>query len=102
MGHKKPKTAGLEWLIHSLTAFNGSGYADMYSAENFLESYVAYKTMRNKPNAVRLAQLYKQDVLRFLEDFLPKTYGASRKPAEKYLKRLQATRDSLNNQMKFI
>lgn len=102
MSKKKPKTEGLEWLIHSLNAFNGSGYADMNSPEDFLESYVAYKTMRNQPNAVRLAQLFKQEALGFLEDFLPKTYGASRKPAEKHLKRLQATRDQLNNQMKFI
>jgi hypothetical protein len=102
MSKKKPKTEGLEWLIHSLNAFNGSGYADMNSPEDFLESYVAYKVMRDKPEAVVLAQRFKQDALLFLDDFLQKTYGASRKPAEKHLKRLQATRDQLNSQMKFI
>lgn len=94
MSHGKPKTQDLEWLVFSLQAFNGSGYADMNSPEDFLESYVAYKKMKNKPDAVMLAERHKQNVLPMIEQLLAKTHGASRKPAQKYLDKLQAFRNS--------
>lgn len=86
---KKPKTEDLEWLTYSLMAFNGSGYADMSSAEDFLESYIAYKTMRKKPSAVTLAQRHRETVIPTLEELLARTYGASRKPSQKNLDKLQ-------------
>ena len=89
---KKPKTEGLEWLLHSLNSFNGSGYADMNSAQDYLDSYKAYKSMRNKPQAVRLADLYKLEALGMIEELLDRTYGAGRKPSEKSLERFNTYR----------
>jgi hypothetical protein len=89
---RKPKTEGLEWLLYSLSAFNGSGYADMNSPEDFLESYVAYKLMRKKPQAVRLAELYREEALYMLEELLEKTYGAGRQPSEKSLQKFNSFR----------
>lgn len=90
---KKPKTQGLEWLVHSLMSFNGSGYADMNSAEDYLDSYVAYKTMKHKPEAVLLAKRYKDVVLPTIQELLDKTLGASRQPSRKIMAKVQAVRD---------
>jgi hypothetical protein len=89
---KQPKTEGLEWLIHSLMAFNGTGYADMNSAEDFLESYIAYKMVKKKPDAVLLARRYKDAVLPTLEDLLGRTLGAGRQPSKNMLDTIQAMR----------
>jgi hypothetical protein len=91
---KKPKTEGLEWLIHSLMAFNGTGYADMTDAEAFLASYIAYKSMRRKSQAVGLAQRHKQDVLPTIEALLARTYGPGRAPTEKNRKKFEAFRNA--------
>lgn len=99
MSNSKSKTEGLEWLLLSLASFNGSGYADMRSPEDFLESYVAYKTLKKKKEAVQLANLYKPEALTMLKDLLGKTLGASRTPPEKYLKRVEAQRKSINDQI---
>ncbi len=89
---KKAKTEGLEWLAHSLMAFNGSGYADMNNARDFLDSYIAYNSMRKRPQAVRFAQLYEPEVLSIIADLLERTYGAGRLPTEKNLKKFQSFR----------
>lgn len=86
---RTPKTSGLEWLVLSLLSFNGSGYADMYDAESFLESYIAYKTAKKKPDAVLLAQRYRQTVLPTIEELLSKTLGASRQPSKKMLYKMR-------------
>lgn len=83
--HKPPKTTGLEWLVHSLLAFNGSGYADMNSAEDFIDSYIAYKTVKKQSDAVLLANQYRLEVLPTITDLLATTYGASRQPNKKIL-----------------
>ncbi len=85
MANRKPKTEGLEWLIFSLSAFNGSGYADMNNPEDFLKSYIIYKSMRKKYKAVQLAQAYRAEALAMVTDLLQKTYGAGRQPSEKSL-----------------
>lgn len=89
---RKAKTEGLEWLIFSLTAFNGSGYADMNSPEDFLDSYIAYKDMRRKSQAVVLAHRHRDEVLPMIADLLEHTYGAGRLPSEKSLAKFQAYR----------
>lgn len=94
MSHGRPKTEDLEWLVHSLNAFNGSGYADMNSPEDFLESYIAYKKLKRKPEAVLLAERHKDNVLPMIEQLLSKTLGASRQPSQKYLDQVQAIRNS--------
>jgi hypothetical protein len=52
---KKPKTTGLEWLALSLASFNGSGYGDRSDPGSFVDSYMAYKQMKNKPQQAQLA-----------------------------------------------
>lgn len=54
MSKRTPKTDGVEWLYHSMTAFNGSGYADKATPENYLASYIAYKKWKKRPDAVEL------------------------------------------------
>lgn len=101
----KAKTQGFEWLYPSLMAFNGSGYADMSSSKDFLDSYIAYKSMRlNKANkqAINLASLYRMEALGALEDLLTHTYGASRKPAEAKLQKHQAYRDQIKEQTNLL
>lgn len=102
MSHKKPKTTGLEWLTHSLVAFNGTGYADMKSPEDYLESYIAYKSLRKKDDAVLLARRHQEDVKPMLEKLLATTLGASKVPPEKYLQRVQAQRKSMQDQVKLL
>lgn len=82
---RPPKTSGLEWLIHSLIAFNGSGYADYLSPESFIDSYVAYKKMRRRPDAAELAETYRDEALVVISELLEKTAGASHKPSAKNL-----------------
>jgi len=93
---KKPKTKDLEWLIFSLMSFNGSGYADMNSAEDYFESYVAYKTIKQKPEAVFLANRYKEIVLPAIQELLDKTLGASRQPSEKILAEVNQLKNQLS------
>ena len=88
----KPKTQDLEWLIYSLMAFNGSGYADMNSPEDFLDSYIAYKTIKHKTEAVMLAQRHREVVLPTLVDLLDHTLGASRQPSSKMMAKIELFR----------
>ncbi len=80
---KIPKTQGLEWLTLSIIAFNGSGYADRETGVDFLDSYIAYKQWKNKPEAVRLANQYYNTVLPLCEGLLPAIYETSHKASEK-------------------
>ncbi len=95
---KKPKTEDLEWLIHSINAFNGSGYADMNSAEDFLDSYIMYKAWSKKPEAVMLAQRHRENVLLTIEGLIERSYGAGRKPSVNALKSFQAFKDNAGKQ----
>lgn len=54
----KRKTSGLEWLELSMASFNGSGYADKYDANAYVESYKAFKTMKNDQYALELLDKY--------------------------------------------
>lgn len=58
MSKTTPRTSGLEWLIHSMNAFNGSGYADKATPENFVESYRAYNLWRKRDYAIGLVDEY--------------------------------------------
>jgi hypothetical protein len=89
MSHSKPKTQGLEWLLHSLNAFNGSGYADMDSPDTFVDSYISYKKMKKQPDAARLAEDYRPEALATVTKLLETTAGASRVPAQKYLDKFE-------------
>lgn len=54
MSKRKPKTKGLEWLYLSLASFNGSGYADKATPENYVASYRAYKVWKKDNRAVQI------------------------------------------------
>ncbi len=84
---RKPKTEGLEWLVHSLMAFNGSGYADMNSADDFIDSYIIYNEMKNRPHAVVLVNIWRREITPEIESLLERTLGAGRTPSEKNLKK---------------
>ena len=87
---RKPKTEGLEWLIYSLMAFNGSGYADMNSPDDYLDSYIVYNEMKQRNKAVALAHVYRIELLPTIEEVLKRTQGASRQPSEKNMKKFEA------------
>jgi len=86
---KQPKTTDLEYLILSVNSFNGSGYADMDSPESFLASYVDYKRMKNKPDALLLVKRYRSEILEVIDTLLLNTYGAGRKPSQANMDRFQ-------------
>lgn len=56
MSKRTPKTDGVEWLYYSMSAFNGSGYADKATPENYVASYTAYKTWKKQKDAVELVE----------------------------------------------
>lgn len=75
---KAPKTHGLTWLEHSLTAFNGSGYADRTNPEKYVDSYIIYKLWKRKPEAAELARQYYQVLLPLAEHFIATSEGAGK------------------------
>lgn len=87
------KTTGLTWLEHSLTAFNGSGYADMSSGEAFLESYIDYKTWKHKYEAVELAKQFYEPALALTTHLVETSEGASHEPSEKNMNKFNKSRN---------
>jgi len=98
MSKSKPKTEGLEWLVHSLMAFNGTGYADMDSPQDYLASYRAYKTNKKDKNAVSLSRIYELEVLPIITNLLEKTNGAGRVPLQKNLDKVRAVQHQQESQ----
>ena len=84
MGRRTPKTTGLEWLYHSMTAFNGSGYADKSSAEDYYSSYICYKAWRKDEQAVKLVRQYQIEAMTIAEKML-QANDAGRQPNQKSL-----------------
>lgn len=89
---KQPKTQGLEWVQHSLNAFNGSGYADRDSAELFLASYIDYNRWRKRPEACHLADEYYQALLPLAQHLLDTSLGPSHIPQAKNLAKFQQSK----------
>lgn len=58
MSKRRPKTTGLEWLYLSLASFNGSGYADKATPEQYIASYRAFKRWKKDTYALRLLDDY--------------------------------------------
>lgn len=52
----KRKTSGKKWLEFSMVAFNGSGYADKSSVNNYIASYHAYKYMKRDKYALKMIE----------------------------------------------
>lgn len=95
---KAAKTTGLEWLYHSMAAFNGSGYADKASGETFLQSYTLYNKMRHRDIALEIIETFPNEAMEFAEH-LAKAKDPGRTPTSKfykrYIARLQTNADQL-------
>ena len=89
---RQPKTEGLEWLFYSMSAFNGSGYANKDTAQDYYESYKMYKRWRKKLDAVRLAEVYEVEALTFSEKMLESVDVAP--PSDKNLAKYRLFIDS--------
>ena len=83
---KKPKTSGLDWLGYSIAAFNGSGYADRSTAESFVDSYIAYKLWKKKPEQAQLAKQYYSVAVDIAQSYVDRIY-AGHVPSDKNLQR---------------
>lgn len=88
MSKKKAKTEGLEWLGHSLTSFNGSGYADKTSAEAYLVSYIEYKSWKKDHKALDLVNKHQIEALSISEHML-NAKDAGHIPSKRNLKKLE-------------
>ena len=82
---KQPKTTGFEWLEHSFTAFNGSGYADRTNPRTFVDSYIAYSKFRKRPQGAELAEKYYEILLTLAERLIENSAGASKVTSDKGL-----------------
>jgi hypothetical protein len=91
MSKKKPaKTKGGEWLYLSMAAFNGSGYADRSSADDFLRSYKLYKLWKKDLYAVELTRAIPEVALRYADHLVmmcqPPSHVASAKQMAKFVR----------------
>lgn len=75
------------WLEASLIAFNGSGYADRTDAGTYMESYLAYQTMKNREYGMEMATKYWGAGLVVAETVIETSPGASHHPSSASLKR---------------
>lgn len=93
----KPKTTGLEWLCHSFTAFNGTGYQNMNTPEEFVQSYIDYKLWKNKKEAVRLAEEYNEELYNLACHLIENSSGAGREPSKKGLEKFNKFKNNTVN-----
>jgi hypothetical protein len=82
---KQFKTDGFEWLRCSLIAFNGTAYADRGSAEGFLNSYKAWKTLKRDTRALRLLESHWFDALTPAFILVTESQGASAQASKKMM-----------------
>ncbi len=92
---KQPKTTGLEWLQHSFSAFNGSGYANYDSPEEFVQSYINYCGWKKRTEAVSLAHQYNQVLYDLACHLIDHSSGASVEPSEKQMRKFQIYLESI-------
>lgn len=81
--YKTYKTKGMQWLYHSFTAFNGSGYGDMSTPENFVLSYIAYNTWKKRQHAVDLAIEYNEGLYNLAQHLIENSDGPGKTPSKK-------------------
>jgi hypothetical protein len=87
--NKEPKTTGLEWLCFSFNAFNGSGYANYDTPEEFVQSYIDYCGWKKRTEAVALATEYYQELYDLACHLIENSSGASVVPSEKQMRKFQ-------------
>jgi hypothetical protein len=74
-----------DWLEASLTAFNGSGYADRRSAGQFMDSYLAYQQWKKRPYGITIADKYWGAGLTVAVTLINNSDGPSRVPTYRKL-----------------
>lgn len=89
MSKRSPKTTGTEWLYLSMASFNGSGYADKSSPDNYLQSYVMYKAWKKQSHAVLTTKQYPVEALYYAEQ-LCQANDAGHTPSDKARNSFQA------------
>ncbi len=82
---KERKFDGFPWLELSLATFNGSGYADRSTPESFLESYLAYKTMKKHHYGMEMLTKYWGSALIVATHLVEDSAGPGRHPSSKAL-----------------
>lgn len=84
----KRKTTGLEWLELSMASFNGSGYADKYDANSYIESYIAFKTMKRETYALEVIEKFPTAPMGYAVE-LVHANDAGHTPSEKNLNKFR-------------
>lgn len=99
MGKKEYKTDGIEWLSHSMAAYNGTGYADKTSAQTFLDGYLDYCGWKKRAKGIILIQEHPDEAMELAER-LVEARPAGREPSriqrnkfDKYLHRARSKRN---------
>ena len=92
----KTKTRGLEWLLLSFASFNGSGYANTDTPEEFVESYINYNGWKRRQEAVELAREHYDILFEEADRLINTSQGASREPNEKQARKFQAYLETIN------
>lgn len=84
----KAKTEGLDLLAYSMKGFNANGYADRYSPQAFVNSYLAWNEMKGRQTQLELVDQYPDYALEMAETLLQGLPGGNRpskKGMEKFL-----------------
>lgn len=90
----KNKTSGLQWLALSFASFNGSGYGDMSTPEEFVQSYTDYKSWKGDTEAVRLAEEYGEELYNMAHHIIHTSHGAGMTPSPKQLAKFNEYKNS--------
>lgn len=98
---KPRKTSGREWLYLSMAEFNGSGYADKFTPQDYVDSYTDYKAYRKHTYALEQLQLYPEEALWYAEK-LVFAREASHVPSKKNYDKFLAFRKQRNSQVRIV
>jgi hypothetical protein len=86
---KEYRTNGLELLRYSMTAFNGSGYADKEGgAVKFLERYKLYLEYKNRKEILKVIQDYPFEAMELANEAIT-WMEPGRKPSSKRLQKFE-------------
>lgn len=92
MKKRVAKTTGLEWLILSISSFNGSGYADYTDVDSFINSYVAYKRWKKLPDQAQYADANREYIQEAVQTLLNRWHGGGHKPSAASLAKFEASK----------
>lgn len=92
----KRRTSGLEWLELSMASFNGSGYADKFDANSYIESYIAFKKMKHDKYALEIIRSFPTAPMGYAVE-LVHANDAGHTPSEKGFKRFSRYYDYENH-----